>query len=29
MATLYPLETLPLKLERVRTRLWSKVKSGT
>ncbi|MBA6133273.1 MULTISPECIES: polyamine ABC transporter substrate-binding protein [Pseudomonas] len=29
MATLYALETLPLKLERVRTRIWSKVKSGT
>jgi putrescine transport system substrate-binding protein len=29
MATLFPLETLPLKLERVRTRIWSKVKSGT
>lgn len=29
LATLYPLETLPLKLERLRTRLWSKVKSGT
>ncbi|WP_044874753.1 polyamine ABC transporter substrate-binding protein [Pseudomonas sp. LFM046] len=29
MATLFPLETLPLKLERVRTRVWSKVKNGT
>ena len=29
MATLFPLEPLPLKLERVRTRVWSKVKSGT
>lgn len=27
--TLFPLEPLPLKLERVRTRVWSKVKSGT
>lgn len=27
--TLFPLEPLPLKLERVRTRIWSKVKSGT
>jgi spermidine/putrescine-binding protein len=26
---LFPLEPLPLKLERVRTRIWSKVKSGT
>ncbi|MDH4561285.1 polyamine ABC transporter substrate-binding protein [Pseudomonas sp. BN411] len=29
MATLFPLEPLPLKLERVRTRVWSKVRSGT
>ena len=29
MQTLFPLEPLPLKLERVRTRVWSKVKSGT
>ncbi len=29
MDTLYPLETLPLRLERVRTRLWTKIKSGT
>ena len=29
MATLFPLEPLPLKFERVRTRVWSKVKSGT
>ena len=29
MATLFPPEPLPLKLERVRTRVWSKVKSGT
>lgn len=29
MATLFPLEPLALKLERVRTRVWSKVKSGT
>ena len=27
--TLFALEPLPLKLERVRTRVWSKVKSGT
>lgn len=27
--TLFPLEPLPLKMERVRTRIWSKVKSGT
>ena len=27
--TLFPLEPLPLKLERVRTRVWSKVKSGS
>lgn len=27
--TLFPLEPLPLKLERVRTRAWSKVKSGS
>jgi putrescine transport system substrate-binding protein len=29
VATLVPLEPLPLKLERVRTRVWTKVKSGT
>jgi putrescine transport system substrate-binding protein len=29
MATLYPLEPLPLKMERVRTRVWSKVKTGS
>lgn len=29
MNTLYPLETLPLRLERVRTRLWTKIKTGT
>ncbi|WP_416310458.1 polyamine ABC transporter substrate-binding protein [Pseudomonas sp. W03] len=29
MATLFPLEPLPLKTERVRTRVWSKVKTGT
>ena len=29
MDTLFPLKTLPLNLERVRTRMWSKVKSGT
>ncbi len=28
IATLIPLEPLPLKLERVRTRVWSKVKTG-
>lgn len=27
--TLFPIEPLPLKLERVRTRVWSKVKSGS
>ncbi|MNT80274.1 Putrescine-binding periplasmic protein precursor [compost metagenome] len=27
--TLFPLEPLPLKLERVRTRVWSKVKTGS
>lgn len=26
--TLFPLEPLPLKLERIRTRIWAKVKSG-
>lgn len=29
VATLVPLEPLPLKLERIRTRVWTKVKSGT
>ncbi|NBF17891.1 extracellular solute-binding protein [Pseudomonas sp. Fl4BN2] len=29
MATLFPLQPMALKLERIRTRLWSKVKSGT
>lgn len=29
METLFPLETLPLKLERVRTRTWSKIKNDT
>ncbi len=29
ISTLFPLEPLPLKLERVRTRVWSKVKTGT
>ena len=29
MGTLYPLETLPLRLERVRTRVWTKVTTGT
>lgn len=29
IATLIPLEPLPLKLERIRTRVWTKVKSGT
>lgn len=29
MDTLFPLEPLPLKMERVRTRLWSKVKTGS
>jgi putrescine transport system substrate-binding protein len=29
MNSLFPLETLPLSLERVRTRTWNKVKSGT
>lgn len=29
MATLVPLEPLPLKAERIRTRVWTKVKSGT
>ncbi|MBP5074294.1 polyamine ABC transporter substrate-binding protein [Pseudomonas chlororaphis] len=29
MATLFPLEPLPLKMERVRTRVWSKVKTGS
>ena len=29
IATLVPLEPLPLKLERIRTRVWTKVKSGT
>ncbi|MFD2884932.1 extracellular solute-binding protein [Pseudomonas lini] len=29
VATLVPLEPLPLKLERIRTRIWTKVKSGT
>lgn len=29
MDTLFALEPLPLKLERVRTRVWSKIKSGT
>ncbi len=29
MATLVPLEPLPLKMERIRTRLWTKVKSDT
>ncbi|MCP1444821.1 putrescine transport system substrate-binding protein [Pseudomonas sp. GGS8] len=28
IATLIPLEPLPLKLERIRTRIWTKVKSG-
>lgn len=28
MATLFPLQPLPLKMERVRTRVWSKVKTG-
>jgi putrescine transport system substrate-binding protein len=28
IATLFPLEPLPLNLERLRTRVWSKVKSG-
>ncbi|KDO00903.2 MULTISPECIES: polyamine ABC transporter substrate-binding protein [Pseudomonas] len=28
VATLIPLEPLPLKLERIRTRVWTKVKSG-
>ncbi|WP_246884187.1 hypothetical protein, partial [Pseudomonas chlororaphis] len=27
--TLFPLEPLPLKMERVRTRVWSKVKTGS
>lgn len=29
MSPLYPLETLPLRLERVRTRSWTKIKTGT
>lgn len=29
MDSLFPLETLPLKLERVRTRTWNKIKNGT
>ncbi len=29
LATLFPSQPLPLKIERVRTRVWSKVKSGT
>ncbi|MBH9312255.1 polyamine ABC transporter substrate-binding protein [Pseudomonas aeruginosa] len=29
MATLFPLETLPLKVERIRTRVWSRVKTGS
>lgn len=29
MNTLFPLETLPLNLERVRTRVWSRIKNGT
>lgn len=29
MDSLFPLETLPLKLERVRTRTWSKIKNDT
>ena len=29
MATLVPLEPLSLKMERIRTRVWTKVKSGT
>ncbi|MGE8113867.1 polyamine ABC transporter substrate-binding protein [Pseudomonas sp. NPDC086566] len=29
MSTLYPLETLPLRLERLRTRSWTKIKTGT
>ncbi|MEL7941693.1 polyamine ABC transporter substrate-binding protein [Pseudomonas delhiensis] len=29
MSTLYPLETLPLRLERVRTRMWTRIKTGT
>ncbi|MCY1182202.1 Spermidine-binding periplasmic protein SpuE [compost metagenome] len=27
--TLFPLEPLPLKYERIRTRLWNKVKTGS
>lgn len=29
LATLFPDQPLPLKIERIRTRVWSKVKSGT
>jgi putrescine transport system substrate-binding protein len=29
MSKLYALEAMPLKIDRVRTRIWSKVKSGT
>jgi putrescine transport system substrate-binding protein len=29
LATLFPDQPLPLKIERLRTRVWSKVKSGT
>ena len=29
LATLFPAQPLPLKIERIRTRVWSKVKSGT
>ncbi|OLF51782.1 polyamine ABC transporter substrate-binding protein [Pseudomonas chlororaphis] len=29
LATLFPLEPLPLKMERIRTRAWSKVKTGS
>lgn len=29
MTKLYALEAMPLKVDRVRTRIWSKVKSGT
>jgi len=29
MSTLFPIEPLPLPLERIRTRVWTKVKSGT
>jgi putrescine transport system substrate-binding protein len=29
LATLFTLETMPLKVERIRTRMWSKIKSGS